>query len=50
MPDPQHKAPHIRRTVTGHDAEGNAMVWIDGPAAAAISRVQQNSVPSTHMR
>lgn len=26
------EAPYIRRIVTGHDANGKATVWIDGPA------------------
>ena len=25
--------PHFRRVVTGHDADGAALVWMDGPAA-----------------
>jgi quercetin dioxygenase-like cupin family protein len=33
MTDPQRKAPHIRRIVTGHDKAGKAVVWIDAPAA-----------------
>lgn len=33
MTIPERKPIQIRRIVTGHDAEGKAVVWIDGPAA-----------------
>ena len=32
MTVPVRKLPQIRRIVTGHDAEGKGVVWIDGPA------------------
>jgi quercetin dioxygenase-like cupin family protein len=32
MPDENRRPPQIRRIVTGHDKEGKAIVWIDGPA------------------
>jgi mannose-6-phosphate isomerase-like protein (cupin superfamily) len=35
----------IRRIVTGHDAAGKAVVWVDGPAT---NNKRQASVPSTH--
>ncbi len=33
MTDTHRKDPHIRRIVTGHDATGKAVVWIDGEAS-----------------
>jgi len=33
MTEPQRRGPSIRRIVTGHDAQGKAVVWLDGPAA-----------------
>jgi len=32
MADSHGKNPSIRRIVTGHDAKGKAIVWLDGPA------------------
>jgi len=32
MSDLGRQAPHVRRAVTGHDAAGKAVVWIDAPA------------------
>src|SRR2546428_491578 len=32
MATQQGKAPEIRRVVTGHDASGKPIVWMDGPA------------------
>jgi quercetin dioxygenase-like cupin family protein len=32
MADKNPKRPNIRRIVTGHDPNGKAIVWIDGPA------------------
>ena len=32
MNEAARKAPHIRRIVTGHDANGKSVVWLDGPA------------------
>jgi quercetin dioxygenase-like cupin family protein len=32
MTSAARQPPHIRRIVTGHDASGKAIVWMDGPA------------------
>ena len=32
MTDGTRKGPQIRRIVTGHDASGKSVVWLDGPA------------------
>jgi quercetin dioxygenase-like cupin family protein len=32
MPEGKRQGPTIRRIVTGHDASGKAVVWMDGPA------------------
>ena len=32
MTDAARQGPHIRRIVTGHDASGKSVVWLDGPA------------------
>lgn len=41
------KAPHFRRVVTGHDASGKAVVWIDG--AATNHKYPDEKVSSTLM-
>jgi mannose-6-phosphate isomerase-like protein (cupin superfamily) len=43
MSDGKHR-PHIRRIVTGHDANGKSVVWIDAPAT---NHKWQEAVPST---
>ena len=32
MTDATRSGPQIRRIVTGHDANGKSVVWLDGPA------------------
>ena len=47
MADTNRKGPSIRRVVTGHDANGKAVVWIDG--AAANHKFPDDKLASTLM-
>lgn len=47
MPDAERKPPHFRRIVTGHDAGGKAIIWMDG--AASNHKYPDEKVSSTLM-